>query len=327
MNTAPTPDAHSGAARDPVPATGSDSSTKVVYILGRGRSGSTTLGQALGAGRGFFYAGEVRYLWDPVLTHQAPCACGAQMSGCPVWGRVLAELAHIDLDWVVRCQREVLQESKLGRLLRSRAPESWPALAAFRDATRELYAAIARVTGCRVIVDSSKRPSHALVLGQVPQLAPYYVHLVRDPRASAYSWRNRQYRGGAGGEIRQRTSLDATLRWLLLNLGSELVTYRTGRARSRRMRYEDFIASPRGTIAGLARWAGESLDESVFADERTVRVPASHAIAGNPVRSRTGEVVLRDNAEWYSRQPSMDRLIATTVAAPVLHRYGYPFKP
>jgi hypothetical protein len=299
----------------------------VVYILGRGRSGSTTLGQSLGAGRGFFYAGEVRYLWDPVLTHETPCACGAQLSECPVWGRVLAELTHVDLDWIVRCQREVLQESKLGRLLRSRAPESWPALAAFRDATRELYAAIATVTGCRVIVDSSKRPSHALVLGQVPQLAPYYVHLVRDPRASAYSWRNRQYRGGAGGEIRQRTSLDATLRWLLLNLGSELVTYRTGRARSRRMRYEDFIASPRGTIADLARWAGESLDESVFADERTVRVPASHAIAGNPVRSRTGEVVLRDNAEWHSRQPSMDRLIATTVAAPVLHRYGYSFKP
>lgn len=313
----------------PVPA-GSpalDAPITVVYILGRGRSGSTTLGQALGAGRGFFYAGEVRYLWDPVLTHGTPCACGAPLSECPVWGAVLAQLTHLDLDRIVHCQREVLQESKLARLLRSRAPESWPALATFREATDQLYAAIATVTGCRVIVDSSKRPSHALVLGQVPGLAPYYIHLVRDPRASAYSWRNRQYRGGAGGRIRQRTSLDATLRWLLLNLGSELVTYRTGRSRTRRMRYEDFIASPRDTIAALAGWVGESLDESIFTDERTVRVPISHAVAGNPVRSRTGEVVLLDNAEWYSRQPPMDRLIATTVAAPVLHRYGYQFKP
>jgi hypothetical protein len=299
----------------------------VIYILGRGRSGSTTLGQALGAGKDFFYAGEIRYLWDPVLTHNTPCACGAPLSECPIWGRVLAELTHLDVDAVVRSQREVLQESNLVRLLRTRARESWPALATFRHATNDLYAAIAKVTGRRVIVDSSKRPSHALVLGDIPSCQPYYLHLVRDPRASAYSWRNRQYRGGAGDQIRRRTSLDATLRWLLLNLGSELVTYRTGRPRARRMRYEDFIAAPRPALAGLAGWVGERLDESTFTDERTVRVPVSHAIAGNPVRSRTGEVVLFDNAEWHSRQPPMDRLIATTVAAPVLHRYGYQFRP
>ncbi|GAA5190501.1 sulfotransferase [Rugosimonospora acidiphila] len=301
--------------------------TKVVYILGRGRSGSTTLGQVLGAGNGFFYAGEIRYLWDPVLTHNTPCACGEQLSECPVWGKVLAELTHIDLDQIVRYQREVLRESNLVRLMRTRPDQAWPALAAFRDATDDLYSAIAKVTGCRVIVDSSKRPSHALVLRYAPSLAPYYVHLVRDPRASAYSWRNRQYSGGAGDQIRQRSSFDATLRWLLLNVSSELITYRTGRERLRRMRYEDFIAAPRDTIAELADWVGETLDESSFADERTVRVPVSHAIAGNPVRSRTGEVVLRDSGEWQRSQPSRDRLIATTVAAPVLHRYGYPFKP
>ena len=53
---------------------------------------------------------------------------------------------------------------------------------------RPLYRAIATVTGARVIVDSSKLPSYLAVLRGVDGLDVRTVHLVRDPRAAAFSW-------------------------------------------------------------------------------------------------------------------------------------------
>ena len=75
----------------------------------------------------------------------------------------------------------------------------------------------------RVIVDSSKRPSYAAFLRSVPGCDPYYVHLIREPRASAYSWQSRRYQSaqGQGVEVTRRGPLDSTLRWSILNLESE----------------------------------------------------------------------------------------------------------
>ena len=52
----------------------------------------------------------------------------------------------------------------------------------------KLYRAVQETTGSRVIVDSSKLPSYGYVLGMTPGVDLYVVHLVRDPRAIAYSW-------------------------------------------------------------------------------------------------------------------------------------------
>lgn len=291
----------------------------VLYVLGRGRGGSTIFGQLLGALDGFFAAGEVRVLWDPVLTNDSPCACGEPVTRCPVWSQVLARLGDVDRDQVVRWQREVVNEARLLRLLR---PGEWPALASYREVMGRVYAAIIEVTGCQTIVDTSKRPSYALVVRDLPGVDPYFVHLVRDPRASAYSWRTRRYTGAAGTAVRPRGALDATLRWDLLNIGAEAVLSRARDQRTMRLRYEDFVASPREVVE---RVAGAPAG-SAFLDDRTVRVPQSHAIAGNPVRYQAGQITIRPDGEWRSAQRPADRWLASAVALPLMWRYGYPLR-
>lgn len=291
----------------------------VLYVLGRGRGGSTIFGQVLGALDGVFAAGEVRVLWDPVLTNDSPCACGEPVTRCPVWSKVLTRLDDVDPDQVARWQREVVSETRLLRLLR---PGQWPALASYREVMERVYAAITEVTGCRTIVDTSKRPSYALVVRDLPGADPYFVHLVRDPRASAYSWRTRRYTGAAGTAVRTRGALDATLRWDLLNIGAEAVLGRVRDRRAVRLRYEDFAASPREaveTVVGAP--AGPA-----FLDERTVQVPQSHAIAGNPVRQQAGRITVRPDSEWRSAQRPADRRLASAVALPLMRRYGYPLR-
>lgn len=297
---------------------------KVLYVLGRGRSGSTIFGNVLGELDGFFCGGEIRFLWDPVVVRSSDCACGSVIFDCPVWSEVLAQLRDVDVTRVARWQHEIVKEHNTVRLLRHRAGRRWDALESYANVMRRLYAALTTVTGARVIVDTSKRPSYAAFLHTLDEFDPYYVHLVREPHASAYPWRSRKYASALGErDVRRRTALDATIRWDLLNLGSEAVLRRAGAGRALRMRYEDFVAQPRSTVERARDLVGETSARSPFVDDRTVTLGVNHSIAGNPSRFSTGTLVLEDRSDWREGQSRAERWITTAVAFPFLHRYGY----
>jgi hypothetical protein len=187
-----------------------------------------------------------------------------------------------------------------------------------------VYAELARVTGARVIVDSSKRPSYAAFLRHVPGVDLYLVHMVRDPRASAYSWKHRKHKSVQGGrEVTRRGAVDATARWVLLNWGAQRVMRRHGGSRSLTLRYEDFVARPRPCVKTVLSLVGEVPGHLPFAGDHTVRLSPNHTLSGNPSRYAAGTVHLRDNGEWKTAQSRLDAALATAVAAPYLRRYGY----
>ncbi|MDQ4095156.1 MAG: sulfotransferase [Actinomycetota bacterium] len=300
---------------------------KILYILGRGRGGSTVLANVLGEIDGFFSAGEVRYLWDPVVVRQSPCGCGAPIGECALWSKVLAKLNDVDLDQVVRWQHEIVRESNVFRLIHSGGRRRWPALENYAAVTARLYRTIQEVTGCEVVVDSSKRPSYAAFIKMLDGCEPYFVHLVRDPRASAYSWHARRYASAHGAEVTRRNAFDSTLRWDLLNLGSEILRSRSTRERFMRLRYEDFAATPLQSVKDICALIDRSQARLPFVDDRTVELNPNHTIAGNPSRFATGRLVLKDSGEWYQRQRRWSQWVATAVALPLLRRYGYGLRP
>ncbi|MDQ4145952.1 MAG: sulfotransferase [Actinomycetota bacterium] len=300
---------------------------QILYILGRGRGGSTVLANVLGEIEGFFSAGEVRYLWDPVVVRHSSCGCGAAIDECPVWSKVLAALSDVDLERVVSWQHAIVRESNTFRLLSQRRRYTWDALENYAAVTSRLYRTIQEVTGCEVIVDSSKRPSYAAFIKVLKGCDPYFVHLIRDPRASAYSWHARSYASAHGNEVTRRNALDSTIRWDLLNAGSEAVRKRAGRDSFMRLRYEDFVAAPRERVRDICSLLARPDAELPFIDERTVMLSPNHTIAGNPSRFSTGELVLRDTGEWRERQRALSRWVATAVALPMLRRYGYGLRP
>ena len=50
----------------------------------------------------------------------------------------------------------------------------------------------------------------------------------------------------------------------------------------------------------------------------------SHTVSGNPSRFTRGIIRLSVDDEWIVRQPVRDRILSTTIAAPLMIRYGYP---
>lgn len=295
----------------------------MLYIIGRGRGGSTILGNVLGELDGFFSAGEVRTLWDPIVSSGGRCGCGEPAESCEVWSHVIE---GVDAREVARLQNEVVRERNLVRIIRQRNRANYSALDAFARAMGDVYRKLAATTSARVIVDSSKRPSYGAFLRFVPGISVRYIHLVRDPRASAHSWKQRRHESATpGAEVTQRGAFDSTLRWDLLNLEAEVLRTSESTATFARLRYEDFVAKPRTTTMRLAAFMGEVVEPAPFQDDRSVRMGVNHTIAGNPSRYTTGIVQIRDSGDWRRAQSRPDRWITTIMAAPLLHRYGYPF--
>jgi hypothetical protein len=178
----------------------------------------------------------------------------------------------------------------------------------------------------RVIVDSSKRPSDASILRLVPDIEPYFIHLVRDPRAVAYSWGRRKPQPDRteATELERHGVLGSTTNWLAWNLGAEALSRRT--QHFFRMRYEDFISSPVQAIESVIRFVGETT-VSVPIIGKQVTLKSNHTVSGNPSRFQTGTIELRNDDEWMFRQQPVDRFAATAIASPLLKRYEYPVLP
>ncbi|HZJ47944.1 MAG TPA: sulfotransferase [Acidimicrobiia bacterium] len=308
--------------------------TKVLYIAGWGRSGSTIIDNILGEIDGFFSGGEIHYLWERGLIEGRSCGCGLPLGECEMWSQVLALLGSKGIgadsaSEIVRWQEQCVRIRHTFGLARSRARRRDGVLEAYARVLGEVYSAVRQVTGARVIIDSSKRPSDGAMLRLVPGVSPSYVHLVRDPRAVSYSWRRRKAHldRAAAAEMRQHNVVGSTASWTLWNLAIETLRRRHDSSGSMLLRYEDFIVRPRATIEAIVELVGEDPAQLPFEDDATVRLSGNHTISGNPSRFSTGQVALRADDEWMSNQSPTDRALATVLALPLLRRYGYPRRP
>ena len=299
---------------------------KVLFILGTTRCGSTILENVLGSIQGFFAAGEVHMLWRG-MDRGYRCGCGELVASCPVWTRILdASGAPADPLEVARWQRDETRMLHTPRLLRIR---SWPgtgrpSLDRYVDLLRKLYPEIARAGEARVVVDSSKTPSAAVILSQLQEVELYVVHLVRDPRGVAYSWR-RGHPGGEGtpGPPKYRPGpIRTTGRWVATNLLGDAVRHRMPNQHRMLLRYEDFVANPEDVVRRILRLVDVRVESLPFLTEHLVRLEPNHSVSGNRSRFARGEVELRMDDEWRSA-PDASRSLVTALSLPWLGRYGY----
>ena len=186
-----------------------------------------------------------------------------------------------------------------------------------------LYDAIASVTGSRVVVDSSKEPAHGYAMSMVPGVDFRVVHLIRDPRAAAYSWLKKKPQPDSE-EIEHMVRFSpakSSALWDTWNASAETL-WRRSPERYLRLRYEDFVAEPRKSLARILGLVGVTA-ELPLAGEREVRLGVSHTVSGNPNRFDTGAVELRPDQEWVSSMSPRDRALVTALTLPLLKRYGY----
>lgn len=310
---------------------------RVLSVVGAGRSGTTVLASILGEVPGCASAGEIRWLWERGVLEGRPCGCGEKPAMCPVWSQVIERCLSTPapdgtlptVEAIVAAQRQLDESRNRLRVLRSAAggEEHWAALQLVRHVTGVVVRSLAEVSGADVVIDTSKRPLDAAVMAQVPGVDHYVLHMLRDPRAVAYSWR-RAKSFSVGEEVRTMGTrkLPATVRrWLANAIGTERLHRRVSPPHWQRLRYEDFCAQPVESMDRLLTMLGVP-GRPPFEDANTVRLRPNHIVAGNPSRFTVGSVQIRTDDEWRTAMSRRDRMLVTTSTGPLLHRYGYPWR-
>jgi hypothetical protein len=309
-------------------------SVSVVYLGGFGRSGSTLVERMLGAATGWVNIGELVDLARSVAPADELCGCGEPFSRCPLWTQV-GEVAFKGwtqdvLDRLVELQRGAARQRHLPGLLGSgRRPSE--ALVDLRAAYTRIYRAVAEVTGARVIVDASKGPAFGQALAGASGIDLRMLNVVRDPRAVAWSWNRQVERPHATSTGEQMWRIPAhrsAAQWSALQLEMAAISG-LGGVPSARLRYEEFVADPVGTLVEATASLGLPLSAADLpaVEDGHVLLGASHGLSGNPGRFRSGPIELRRDDRWTTEMPTSDRAVVTAMTLPLLRRYGYPTTP
>ena len=301
----------------------------VLFVAGAGRSGSTLLGTMCGQIDGFADVGELRHIWGRGLLANELCGCGRPFRRCPFWTEVI-EAAFGSFDAAAPARRRELQRSvdRMWRIPQLRAARGGSRFAAramtYAEAIRRLYAAVAATSGARVVVDSSKSPSHVFVANLARELDVRVAHLVRDPRAVAFSWRRVRVRPEVAGGRESMPRIPAAwaaFEWDVMNAAAR--NTRTLGLPYALLRYEDLVARPGPELARTLSELGLGSPELAFIRDDRVRLGPTHSVAGNPSRFVLGSVHLHPDLEWEDAMKRRDRLVVTALTWPLLGAYAY----
>jgi hypothetical protein len=330
---------------------------RVLEITGLGRSGSTILDIVLGNHPDIESVGEVGNLalngWisreslggiDPKKLRVPICTCGKRLDvgyvhtpdeACPFWSSVRRE-------WVERAAPQSIEGYPK---LRGNFERKRPALlvqqylrllyegrrrsASFRSyatLTRAFFESIRAVSGKPVIVDSSKSPARAFAFAMVPGIDLYVVHLVRDGRGVIASLRKtfkKDIQAGIMWDHEGRPMWKSVAHWIVRNLATQWVCARLGPNKTMRLRYEDFVADPKGALERIGTLLDLDLTELADAASSGKPMQAGHNVGGNRTK-KSGTITLRPDAqEWRTALSPTEQRLSWALMGWLMRPYGY----
>jgi hypothetical protein len=304
-----------------------DKVNKVIFIGGAGRSGSTLLDMLLGQIDGFCSTGELRFIWDRGFGQNQLCGCGKPFKECDFWVEVVKE-AFGGFEGIDHTRIEALRrpaESRVSNGVVSNGTSGhFAPYKEYFDACRQLYRAIHEVSGCEFIVDSSKNIVHGFILSNIPEIDLFTVHLIRDSRAVAYSWRREKIRPEIHWEkkfMAQRGILKSASRWNSLQMLAQKLR-RTSKGYTL-LRYEDLVRMPESSLSKLFADLGIERPSLDFLDGLRANLKTSHTVSGNPVRFANKEIKIQPDMQWQHAMASHQKWLVTLITWPLLLKYGY----
>jgi len=233
-------------------------------------------------------------------------------------------VAELDPRELVAMKYSVDRTRYIPRMIRGGRGAYGERFTRYQDMISRLYRAIQKVSGCRVIIDSSKEPSYGFILRNLSSIDLRVLHVIRDSRAVAFSWLKKKQRPDVHwkSEIMPRYAPARSIGyWLAFN--TLLHSFELSSHPYRRLHYEDFVSDPRGCLNELLSFLGEPPDPLDFLRGDVVDLGTNHTVSGNPMRFERGTVPIRLDTEWRRRMSPRDRRLVTLLTLPHLFGYGY----
>jgi hypothetical protein len=295
---------------------------RVLFIAGLGRSGTTLLERLLGQIEGVQTLGEVVHLWVRGIVRNETCGCGLAFWDCPFWEQVGARAfngwSQVDVADAIALRERVDRLRRVPGVLTRPGADVLRYSAMFRS----IYEAAQQETHASLVVDSSKHPSLAYCLRTQRQLDLRVVHVVRDPRAVAYSWAKVVERPEGEDDEKLMTRYTPTRAAMLWNAENVAVS---GLSRLNlpvfRLSYEALVGNPRDAIAQLLAFAGLSPELTIPIEDHRAVLRENHTVSGNPLRFRNGVLDIRRDDGWRTGLARKDRRIVDAITGPLRAAY------
>ena len=306
----------------------------IIYIMGRGHSGSTTLDLVLGNHPDVVTAGEIT---NGFRVPDYPCTCGANLDECEFWGPVRRDVGrrHTETDWdeYGRMLAWLDMPHRIPAILTGVGLPAW-VKSRYEPINRDLYETVARNAGARFVVDSSKDLARAAFLLRRYGDRVRVIHMVRDGRGELWS-RLKRLRGGKPFQVLRRNTHPkhhwpamalTILAWKASNFLSVLYGWMNP-GRVHRVLYEDLCADPRREIDRIGRFLG--LDLSAMADRIDKGEPFTfgHNVSGSILlTSESKTLTFRPDRAWKENLPWRYRVLYAFLAWPLILYFGYQRK-
>jgi len=299
---------------------------KIIYIAGYGRSGSTLLERVLGSHEKIFGVGELASFLGLLDSETSFCSCGELLQKCKFWSEAIKNSGgdfqnNPKLKVIQRCFESLVVF--LGPFFR-RNKET------YKRYIQRLFGSIFEQLPNEVsyIVDSSKTSRKSffrpIALRRIASLNVKVIHLVRDGRGCMWSnlkGSNRRMEQGLDPHI-PFAALRTAISWFLANIAAHIFQVCHPCEDYCRIRYEDFVVDPEGTLKKLGRFLGVSFDQQIEMLNSGEEIPLGHQIAGNRLRSQK-RIVLRMDVEWKKKLKLRHKLLFWLLDWPLALFYGY----
>ena len=299
--------------------------SKVLFIVGPGRSGSTLVAELLGQFDAIVNAGEMFWYFNKVgVVPPSRCGCGLPLGECAIWQEVIAGSPAA----------QNLSSDDLHDFYAMRPIASWPKLfwqgrhglsnAKNSRILGQMYAALASSSGADLVVDASKLPGIGLVAASIPDVDLYVLHLTRDPRSVVNAWRTPKLDVlSPSDNLGRRPAWQVIWWWVARSLAAEwLLKRRVRPGHFLRLQYEQFADAPRETIEAIIQFVGVDDGGTPFSGPDQATILHSHTVIGNPDRHSTGELTITRRDRWRDELPFPTRLITGLATWPAMRWFG-----
>lgn len=307
-----------------------DSKIKVLYIAGEGRSGSTILGAILGEIQGFLFVGELMSIWKHFFIENNLCTCGYFPSECSVWKPIIQQgFGTVSKQFAITMERYRKFLIHNRRLINYFIPSLQSGFdkekSEYIKNLEHLYYSIKEINNTEFIIDDSKKPTYGKLLEQIETIDLYVLHLVRDPRAVAFSWQRKKMQTDGSSQTRQMYQFNPIVSAYRWNIHNFAASYLFNKENNKYyfLRYEDFIKDPKQEIINILKFLNITDKSLPFVNNNSVNLSGNHAVWGNPVRYKTGVINLINDNEWIKSFEVNNRVLVELLTYPLRKKYGY----
>ncbi len=294
---------------------------KLIYIAGHGRSGSTLLSALLSEADGCLSIGEPINLWSAGLKVDK-CSCGEHIMQCSFWGTVFKKYFQVnhwaDISIIKNTKPLWKIKDTLGIILKGSNFVSQEYL----ENLKNLYLALYEQSKKETLIDESKFFSYLYALKLTEAFEIKVIHLVRDPRAVAFSWQRNKIQQTI--HMRKIPWHRTALRWVIEQFILFIFLKSLPQKNKHCIKYEDLINNPQLQLEELKTTFNLSGNSIFISPTQFLIKNRNHFVISNPSMPHMGENAIRKDFEWKEKMPVWAKMLVTLICWPMMLVYGYP---